>query len=73
MNSIVRAIAGALAGAALAWLSCGTTSYLIDPNPEMVHPFLFAANLGTMIGAPIGFLGGLFYAVLYESPKLPSN
>jgi hypothetical protein len=70
---IIGAFTGAGLGAAIAWLSCGTVSYLIDPDPEMVHPFYFAANLGAMIGAPFGLFLGVLFARISESPKPSSD
>jgi hypothetical protein len=53
-------IVGAMIGAAIAWLSCGTIFYLYDPNPEMIDPFYFPANVGAVfLGAPAGLIVGL--------------
>jgi hypothetical protein len=62
LRMLLAALLGGVAGCALvgavAWLTCGTIGYLIDPNPEMVHPFFFPASLGGIAGALAGFVFG---------------
>jgi hypothetical protein len=72
-SGLAWALRGTTFGAMIAWVSCGTISCLcvtigrmIDPEPdELVHPFLFAANVGAVfLGAPAGFILGQVHGIL---------
>jgi hypothetical protein len=74
LQGLIGLVVGTAVGAMIGWLTCGTVSYtacyLVEPNPELIHPFFFAANLGSVfLGAPIGFIVGLVLEIRKELRK----